>query len=1078
MSRMRAWGWLAAAAMWGLAPQAYAQTDATAAAKKAPAEKVPEHIRVSQQAVAARAAKNYDEAIRLGRRAVALSKRIAGPKASDTADQVWNLGKYHEETSKFAEALALYEEALPIYEGQFGKDHVYIAEVLMATARCHANLNEAPKARDKVQASVAILEKRAPQSAEAKFELGRYLAQGAAIHELVNERELAERMLRRSLAIFVERFGEGHVQVAGLKALLAKLLYERGNYEQALAMQLEIHATYEASYGADHAALAMPLSGAAAALQALGRYAQAQPMFERALELTMKHLGPAHARTASVLHNFCGFSQRRGDIEGAIELCERAVESHRAVNPKGHQLGLTLLLLGGAYHRMGRLDDAEKALRESLRLRRKYWGSDHPIVAQGLEGLAQIALTRGRKDDARQLATEALEIRQVAHGPGHVLATEAMVTLAWTQEAAARLVTMQAVAERRRRAFGAHHPALADALHAIAETQVDLGEHERALATLLELNGIREHNLSLLLGTGTELQKLQAIERLRSEAGLAITLHLSHRPDDAAAATMAYDVVLQRKGRVMDVLAGGLERLRKRATPEDRALVDELSRVRAGLGAMVFGARTEQDDATANTDRAAVAKALDDKLRVLERKVADRSAAYRRLGHRVTLADVQAALAPDAALVDFVFYGPHATDDARPHFRYAAYVVTRDGPPRGVDLGEVPEINRVAIALHDAMARPGSDTRSLGRQLDAAIMAPVRRLLGDRRRLFVSPDQKLSLVPFGALVDEQGRFLIEQTRFSQLSSARELPSLGGVAHEGETVLVGAPSFGAMDAETPRGRGGGMGLVFPELPGAAQEIAQLGELLHRSRTLVGEAASEGALKKLKQPRLLHVATHGFFVGDQGEVAIASTRGVKMVKLKSDVPKHSALLRSGLALAGANHGGTGDGEDGVLTALEAASLDLSGTQLVVLSACETGLGEAHSGNGVVGLRRALHLAGAETQVMSLWKVDDEATRDLMVGYYQRLASGVGRADALREVQLELLKDPKRAHPYFWAGFIVSGNDAPLDLGQTSLVRSPVERPPAARGCGCEMVGSPSVASWWWLGALCVVARRRWA
>jgi CHAT domain-containing protein len=158
-----------------------------------------------------------------------------------------------------------------------------------------------------------------------------------------------------------------------------------------------------------------------------------------------------------------------------------------------------------------------------------------------------------------------------------------------------------------------------------------------------------------------------------------------------------------------------------------------------------------------------------------------------------------------------------------------------------------------------------------------------------------------------------------------------------------------------------------------------------------------------------------------------------------------------LRSGLALAGANGRASEGGEDGVLTAYEAAGLDLWGTKLVVLSACETGVGEVKNGEGVYGLRRALVLAGSESQVMSLWQVSDEATRDFMVGYYRRLQNGEGRTEAMRQVQLEMLKSgavsnagPTRglssapaaaaradfSHPYYWAAFIQSGDWRPVE------------------------------------------------
>jgi CHAT domain-containing protein len=187
------------------------------------------------------------------------------------------------------------------------------------------------------------------------------------------------------------------------------------------------------------------------------------------------------------------------------------------------------------------------------------------------------------------------------------------------------------------------------------------------------------------------------------------------------------------------------------------------------------------------------------------------------------------------------------------------------------------------------------------------------------------------------------------------------------------------------------------------------------LLPGSRVLTGDQATETALKSVSSPRVLHVATHGFFLEDQDLMAAAQPGSSKEIE--------DPMLRSGLVFAGANTGRSGS-DDGVLTALEAAGLDLAGTQLVVLSACQTGVGDVRTGEGVFGLRRALMVAGAETLVMSLWPVDDDATRRLMVEYYDRLSRGEARAEALRQASLALLRDPARRHPFYWASFISAG------------------------------------------------------
>ncbi len=201
------------------------------------------------------------------------------------------------------------------------------------------------------------------------------------------------------------------------------------------------------------------------------------------------------------------------------------------------------------------------------------------------------------------------------------------------------------------------------------------------------------------------------------------------------------------------------------------------------------------------------------------------------------------------------------------------------------------------------------------------------------------------------------------------------------------------------------------------------------------------ATEAAIKAADRPAILHIATHGFFLDELAHVQSADDKQqtrivrIKRVGANSNSENDSAklinpLLRSGLGLAGANTGSSKDGNDGILTALEAAGLDLWGTKLVVLSACDTGVGKVVSGDGVYGLRRALVLAGSESQMISLWPVSDRGTRDLMIDYYERLRAGAGRSEALRQAQLKMLRDPGKRHPFYWASFIQSGEWANLD------------------------------------------------
>jgi hypothetical protein len=273
----------------------------------------------------------------------------------------------------------------------------------------------------------------------------------------------------------------------------------------------------------------------------------------------------------------------------------------------------------------------------------------------------------------------------------------------------------------------------------------------------------------------------------------------------------------------------------------------------------------------------------------------------------------------------------------------------------------------------------------------------------------------LNLIPFAAVMTDEGRYLVENHVISYVTSGRDLVRLrraGDVA-----VTAGPPVVIAIQRSTAARPGGGnRGSIrrhgsgpgrqhaqFDPLPGTGEEAVAITKLLTGARMFTGTAATEAVLKQVTMPAISHIATHGFFLRGAKSSA-AATRGLTAAPAQSAQPVgagEDALLLSGLAMAGANQRWSGEGEDGILTALEPPASIYEAPDWSCCLPGETGVGDARSGEGVYGLRRALVLAGSESQVMSLWQVSDTATRDLMIAYYRRLRAGEGRADALRQV-----------------------------------------------------------------------------
>ncbi|MGQ0572264.1 MAG: CHAT domain-containing protein, partial [Armatimonadota bacterium] len=324
-----------------------------------------------------------------------------------------------------------------------------------------------------------------------------------------------------------------------------------------------------------------------------------------------------------------------------------------------------------------------------------------------------------------------------------------------------------------------------------------------------------------------------------------------------------------------------------------------------------------------------------------------------------------------------------------------------------------------------------------GRVLRALVFDPLRAAIGGHTRLFVAPDGNLARLPFEVLPLEDDRFLIDAYHISYLGAGRDILRYGTASDRqaAPAMIVADPDYDLTSETKPHPASG---VPFRRLIGARLEAATVASLLN-VEPLVDTEAVETTLKLCRSPRILHVATHGFFLPDSPDLPVSeptmtmlgSVGGSALGRL-SGHRLENPLLRSGLALAGANSWLSGEAlplpaEDGLLTGEDVTGMDLLDTELVVLSACETGLGDVHIGEGIIGLRRAFVTAGARTLIMSLWKVPDYQTQDLMREFYESLLAGRPRADALRDAQLAMKS--LYPNPHYWGAFICQGHPGPL-------------------------------------------------
>jgi CHAT domain-containing protein len=823
----------------------------------------------------------------------------------------------------------------------------------------------------------------------------------------------------------------------------AEAAEQAGDFDVAVEKYVELLSMLE-SDGKDDTPVARKVRDELAT--AYGRlllYGKAEPLLQKNLQQVKAGGNPraiGAARQALAMH-YSG----SGQYDRAQPLLETNLREAELRDPEGMDVVLALVQLANLHDRIDQHAKARGYAERAYSLAQL--SSEPALVVLTEVMLGQLYTTLGLYDQAEPLLRSALQAGQ-GDKTSYTMVTAAL----WSLGMLYRSKGDYAKAEKHwkwqlaleEETGGKKGMGLSGPLNFLAELYWAWGKHKDQIMPLAHrASEIEDRKYAALLSGGTEEMKVAFVQRYVRGTDRVVTYHLHFAKSDPEAARLALNTVLRRKGRVLDAVVDTMNALRERAGSADQDKLAEIREVRTKIATLTLGGKPK-----AMTEDAYRAKLeqLEGRDQQLQSELGSVGGEFRAEQAPIEYTAVQKEIPADAALVEIIGYSKFDIHykryaDAFGPDRYGAYVLRRSGEIQAVDLGPASAIDGQISAFRKALADPGTtNVRELGRKLYDQVMKPVAGYVGDAEKVLLAPDGMLNLVPFSALVDGQGKYLVDRYEFTYLSSGRDLLSLGSRAEPKEApLIVGNPDFDASGSGPSAGDDAHRGLRsvdfskvrFPPLPGTAEEVEEIHDELDDSKLVTEGEATESVLKGVRGPVLLHVATHGFFLSDLARPK-ASSRGLELVTEgapPSDAKQESPLVRSGLAFAGANKHDSSSGEDGVLTALEVTGLDLRGTQLVVLSACETGVGEVRNGDGVYGLRRALVIAGSESQVMSLWKVDDEATRDLMVEFYEALVDEEGRSAALRKVQREMASSDERSHPYYWAAFIASGRWDPM-------------------------------------------------
>ncbi|HOY05447.1 MAG TPA: CHAT domain-containing protein [Saprospiraceae bacterium] len=832
--------------------------------------------------------------------------------------------------------------------------------------------------------------------------------------------------------------GKKHNDYASSLNNLGVLYLDMGDYEKTLACLLEALSIREQLFGRQNASFASSLDNLAITYQHMGDYEKAEPLYLEARRIREVKPGKTHADYASSLNNLGIFYFNLGNYEEAERLYKEAIDIREKVLGKEHPTYLiTLNNLANLYEVTGQYDRAETLYKESLAIRAQKPGKEHADYAGGLQSLAILYTDRKQYEKAEPLLLEAKGIRERINGVNHpeyagLLNNLAHVYTGENEYAKAESCYLQSK-EIRKNTLGIRHPEYLESLQSLTDFYWQTNRLKTASEYLLE-TGRAENDL--LAKASRHLSERELSLYIR-KFEYALDRNFSFARYQSGLEGMCFDDILFYKGFLLNASAK-ISNL----TSTDSSTTEMLQLLKS------YGRRLAAEYAKPLAEQQDV-EDLERKADNLNKNLTRAVSEFGRATRQITWQEVQQKLQPGEAAIEFVHYhvvNPQPTDSTM----YAALILLPGKNPVFVPLFEEKQLD--ALLRNTGKSKPEQiDALYSGNSLYELIWRPLEPQLAGIKTVYFSPSGLLHRLNLGAAL-VHGKVLADRFHLIELNSTRQLAIADNVISENrEAILYGGIQYdldrlafsrtvegmNAGSLASPRGlnftstdstlRAGTWNyLKWTEVEVGATEAVLL-DAGFRPTVLRKYAASEESFKSVgsaqSSPHILHVATHGFFFPDPKQAQNSKSNDQDPVFKISDHP----MMRAGLVLAGGNYAWKNGKpfrpglEDGILTAYEISQMNLRSTELVVLSACETGLGDIQGNEGVYGLQRAFKIAGAQYLIMSLWQVPDFHSQELMTAFYSRwITDKMSIPDAFDAAQKTMRE--KYKDPFLWAGFIL--------------------------------------------------------
>ena len=893
-------------------------------------------------------------------------ERLWGKSHAYYALALKNLASVYELKGQYQTAQSLFLEALECMERDLGKENLNYAESFQAVGMCYLRSGQLEIAQT-ILLEVKELIGRIEGTESIAFAW--LLNDFYGLYSILGDYHKAQASLKEARRIIENQVGKNHPYNFTIINNLSQLQLELGQYDAALENSLEALNICEGSFGKNSSHYSTALNNLSAFYEHRGQFEQALQLLNESLALSEKLYGKIHPLNAVILNNMGGIHQKKGEYQQAMQFYSMALEVKEKNFGKAHfEYGTQLLNIATIYSDLKQFDKAIKTSYEALFCIENSMGKEHPLYAIGLNNLADCYDKSGNYQEVLSLYRQAIQIN---------FAQIEKVFLFMSEKDKLNFIASMEDDFKRYVSFFSRHVALE------TETAGIFYDLELALRGLVLQSTIELRNSILVSGDASILQKFKDWTYTRNLLAKENNLAIHERRKD-------------------------LGELQKTAD-ELEADLTELSNVfreNKGISA-------------------------------------------------VRWTDVKRTLGDQEVIVEFTTFQYHNGKYWTDSVLYVALVLKKDLPnPVIVKLCEQRQLdsilNRkgnseigVVSSLYRSITAFDLEEVTYGKRLYELIWKPLENYVNEGDHIYFAPSGTLHQVAFAAIPVDKNKYLRDAYSLEQLSSTAEfikrkdafftfnnLTLFGGIDFDkgDESILLENYSTVNRSYSTQQKRSG----KWSYLPGTKEEVQAIDRLakskkVREVRTFSGDLATEARFKEMagkNSPEILHIATHGFFFPDSKQSL--KSADVSSAHSTNEEASGNPLFRSGLIMAGGNQAWQGktinDGaEDGILFAYEVSGLMLSNTKLIVLSACETGLGEVKGSEGVFGLQRAFRAAGVTYLVMSLWKVPDAETSEFMQNFYSELFGGKSIQNAFENTQ-SAMREKYPNEPYKWAAFVL--------------------------------------------------------